>query len=1263
MERRKMQLQIFSIVFLLISVSFTIAQTAIPAGNVSGTWTAANSPYQVQGLIVVQDGQTLTVEPGTIIQFGATGRLRIKGNVLASGTSLDPITFTAQNQVSGWKSIFMDSVNVASDSTIFEYCTIEYGKGTGLFRITNFSKVRIENCTLQYGQAFGAGCAFFGNTSAIFKNNLVQYNTCQNNGGAFSISGTGSCVFEENTIIHNSADNYGGAFTISSPANPILSNNIISFNDALTGGAIHCWSFCSFTLDGNTFEGNTSTYDGAVLWAGNAFLTVTNNTFINNVSGDDGAVAFFQSYTNSNFNGNYYTGNGGDKGGAFYLLNNSQINLENETFHANSVSQSGAAIYATDNCTINVENSTFTNNTSSATIVLSGNCIGNAKNCLFANNQGIVASITNSCQATYTNCNFVNNQVTPAIGIMATTSGSNSDFINCIFKGNVGGGTYYNGSIEYNGWNPSSASFTHCNIEGGLSSINYGTGPAPVYTNNINQVPQFIAPSSGAGDLFDGLNADWRIGSNSPCLNAGTPDTLGLNLPSTDLGGGARLVLDTVDIGAYEVFLEAEVLTTSQNAVICSGDSVTISITTGGVPPINFQWQFNGTDIPSATADSLTILGTMPNAGDYRCIVSNGYNVDTSSVIPVVYVSSPILSTLGADFNICQGDSTTLFADSGPFNYNWNNGLSTADSLVVNAIGSYYYSVQDTNGCAAKSDTIIIEENPLPNISIVGDTLCQGESFTIYADTGYATYDWNNGLANVDSLVVTTTGDYFVEVTDVNGCSNKDTAHVMFYSLPMIDLGGDQEVCIGDSIEFVAPTGFVVYDWNNGLGSTNSLFASTAGDWFVEVTDTNGCVSSDTVNLTLLTPTAGVDVVTACNSHTWIDGNTYTANNNTATFTLLNNQGCDSVVTLNLAINTPTSGTDVVSACESYTWLDGNTYISSNNTAQWVLTNAQGCDSVVTLDLTILQPTFDTDVHAACNNFTWIDGNTYTSSNNSAQWILTNAQGCDSIVTLDLTIVNSNSGTDVISACESYTWIDGNTYTSSNNTATYVLQNTFGCDSTVTLDLTINPPSQSTDEVTACFEYTWIDGLTYYSDNDTSTFLLTNAFGCDSIVTLDLTINTVNTTITNNDPELVAPLGMSSYQWLDCDNNFAQISGETSASFVAQQNGLYAVQIDDSGCVDTSSCEAINQVGIFKLGETFNWTIHPNPTADNVTVQFHDQIGEVKVEIMNPLGQTIQSESYTDSSEVVVTLGSESGLFFITVISEKGRSRIPIVKI
>ena len=124
----------------------------------------------------------------------------------------------------------------------------------------------------------------------------------------------------------------------------------------------------------------------------------------------------------------------------------------------------------------------------------------------------------------------------------------------------------------------------------------------------------------------------------------------------------------------------------------------------------------------------------------------------------------------------------------------------------------------------------------------------------------------------------------------------------------------------------------------------------------------------------------------------------------------MNSAGCDSVVTLNLTINNTSTGTDTQEHCDSYTWIDGNTYTSSNNSATHTLVNSAGCDSVVTLNLTINNTSTGTDTQEHCDSYTWIDGNTYTSSNNSATHTLVNSAGCDSVVTLNLTINNTSTG-------------------------------------------------------------------------------------------------------------------------------------------------------------------------------------------------------------------------------------------------------------
>ncbi|MBO7651204.1 MAG: hypothetical protein J6S84_00595, partial [Bacteroidales bacterium] len=262
------------------------------------------------------------------------------------------------------------------------------------------------------------------------------------------------------------------------------------------------------------------------------------------------------------------------------------------------------------------------------------------------------------------------------------------------------------------------------------------------------------------------------------------------------------------------------------------------------------------------------------------------------------------------------------------------------------------------------------------------------------------------------------------------------------------------------------------YEW------INETYAES-GDYQQIFTTANGCDSIVTLHLTINHSNTGIDEQTACESYTWIDGITYTESTNEPTFTLTNAAGCDSIVTLHLTINRSNTGIDEQTVCDSYTWIDGVTYTASTNEPTFTLTNAAGCDSVVTLHLTINHSNTGIDEQTACDSYEWIDGVTYTESTNEPTFTLTNAEGCDSVVTLHLTINHSNTGIDEQTACDSYTWIDGVTYTESTNEPTFTLTNAAGCDSVVTLHLTINHSNTGIDEQTACDSYTWIDGVTY----------------------------------------------------------------------------------------------------------------------------------------------------------------------------------------
>ena len=528
---------------------------------------------------------------------------------------------------------------------------------------------------------------------------------------------------------------------------------------------------------------------------------------------------------------------------------------------------------------------------------------------------------------------------------------------------------------------------------------------------------------------------------------------------------------------------------------------------------------------------------------------------------------------------------------------------------VFTASGTYLDTVPNSVGC----DSIVTLDLTILNSSIATDVQFACDSFTWI--------DGNTYTASNNTAVFT--------LANAEGCDSIVTLDLtILKSTSATDV---QTAC--DS-----------YTWIDG-----NTYSSSNNSATFTLTNAAGCDSVVTLDLTILQSTSAIDVQTACDSYTWIDGNTYNASNNTATFTLTNAAGCDSIVTLDLTILQSTSATDAQTACDSYTWIDGNTYSASNNTATFTLTNAAGCDSVVTLDLTILNSTTATDIQVACDTFTWINGITYNSSNSAATHVLTNAVGCDSIVTLDLTILNSSIATDVQFACDSYTWIDGNTYSSSNNTATFTLPNSAGCDSVVTLDLTILQSTTATDVQTACDSYTWIDGNTYTTSNNTATVTFTNVAGCDSVITLDLTINSVSdTSVFIQGDTLFANNANATYQWLDCNNGYSPIPGETGAFFAPSASGTYAVELTENGCSDTSRCVPFVLSSIRTQESGSDITLFPNPNDGHFYLHFEDVGAAKTVFIYAASGQLIESRPVkTETMEIDHNLSS--GIYFIEV--------------
>ncbi|HRO75219.1 MAG TPA: PKD domain-containing protein, partial [Crocinitomicaceae bacterium] len=257
----------------------------------------------------------------------------------------------------------------------------------------------------------------------------------------------------------------------------------------------------------------------------------------------------------------------------------------------------------------------------------------------------------------------------------------------------------------------------------------------------------------------------------------------------------------------------------------------------------------------------------------------------------------------------------------------------------------------------------------------------------------------------------------------------------------------------------------------------------------------------------------------------------------------------------------------------------------------------------------------------------------------------------DSTTIQTVVITGRTYGSTTQVACNSYTSPSGKIYTTTgvhNDTIT----NHLGCDSIIAINLTINNSTTYTDVQTACGSYTWIDGETYTANNNTATHILTNAAGCDSLVTLNLTIKpNPSINVTQEEIVLTATQTGASYQWLDCDNGNAPIANENGNVFTATQNGNYAVEISMNGCIDTSICYPVTTVGIVEATFDHAIAVYPNPTNGQVTIDLGKIYDNVAVTVQSINGQVVKQVQYQNQKLLDLSLDVSNGIYVISLVS------------
>lgn len=358
--------------------------------------------------------------------------------------------------------------------------------------------------------------------------------------------------------------------------------------------------------------------------------------------------------------------------------------------------------------------------------------------------------------------------------------------------------------------------------------------------------------------------------------------------------------------------------------------------------------------------------------------------------------------------------------------------------------------------------------------------------------------------------------------------------------------------------------------------------------------------------------------------------------------------GNDGFLIDDISVYTPCNTTSSIniSQCTPYTVPSGDETYSVSGVYTDTIPNAALCDSIITVNLTI-NVTSSTINEFSCDTYTVPSGDETYSTSGTYSDTIPNTLGCDSLITINLTIGTSSSSTISPVACAAYTVPSGDeTYTISG---TYLdtIPNAVGCDSLLTINLTINQASTSTTTISECDSYVWTDGNTY-TTSGMYTQVLTAANGCDSTATLDLTIGTTpSVTITSTDGvNLVANGAATTYTWIDCADSSVVGTGST---FIPSDNGDYAVIGDDNGCTDTSACFAVVSININEFTNSMV-SIYPNPTKELLSINTNEVLA--KIFVMDNSGRVV-IEAANTTKQMDVS-GLAKGRYILVLVNKQG---------
>jgi gliding motility-associated-like protein len=466
----------------------------------------------------------------------------------------------------------------------------------------------------------------------------------------------------------------------------------------------------------------------------------------------------------------------------------------------------------------------------------------------------------------------------------------------------------------------------------GLDSVFVTVNPYPLADagSNIQICIGDTAQLNASGGIYFTWNTNVDL-SNETISNplAWPTDTTEFVVNVTDALGCSQT--DTLNV----IVNPLPIVDAGINDTICFGDTTQLLASGGDF----YLWS----PLDSISNENIDNPIVWPSAATSYIVAVTDSNGCVNSDSVEVFVNELPIVDLGPDVSMCIFDSIQLQA-TGAVNYNWTDGTFLSDDAIANPYalstvdGTYIVIGEDANGCL-NSDTISVMINALPVITAGSDVqICIGDSTQLSAGGG-VNYIWNNATTLTDANVVnpiafpTDTISYVVVGEDVNSCFNSDTVIVVVNPLPIVMAGNDVAICFGDTVQ-LSGNGLGTISWLPADSISNAVildplvWPSQSTDYIMQVVDSNLCVNSDTVLVTVnalplvdLGPDVSMCIfdsiqlqATGSIDYNWTDGtylsdttiaNPYATNTVDNTFVVIGEDvnGCINSDTINVTIN------------------------------------------------------------------------------------------------------------------------------------------------------------------------------------------------------------------------------------------------------------------------------------------------------------------------------------------------------------------------